>query len=167
MDVIGHTAGGIANDLDHLADRTQSDQYLAANGQLFRGLDFFPELEFRWCPRLVGANQLFLTAADDLALVEEIDRIDDLVLEKSTDVDDVADTAAANQKGAGFQPRVGAVVADVARQAHCLAVIPARVHHSLNTLSSDTNELKPPSGLAWFWKTANTFSVIEFDSTKS
>ena len=138
-----------------------------ADGQLLRGAHLFAELEFRWRPGFFGADQLFLAAADDLAFVEEIDRVDDLVLQEGADIDDIADTAAADEEGTRVEAGIGAVVADVAGQAHRLAVVPAGIHQVRKTLSSETKELKPPPGWAWFWKTAKTFSVIELDSTKS
>lgn len=75
-------------------------------------------------PRCFGGDQLFFAAADDAALVDEVHRVHDLVLQERTDFAHVPNAAAPHQQSACREAGEGAIVAHMARQAHGVAVVP-------------------------------------------
>src|SRR6185369_11114008 len=148
-------------------DRARWHQHFAADRQALGRTDLLAEFETRGDPRIVSADQLFFAATDDPVFVEEIDRVDDLVLQEGPDIHHVADAAAADQGHARIHARVSAVVADVADQADGFALFPTRPVHERKILSSETKELEPPPGLSTCGKTAKTFSFRALEATKS
>ena len=67
---------------------------------------------------------------DNPVNIKEMNRVDDLIHQKGTDIDHGSGTPATDQQRPEFSPRIGAIVADIAHDTHRIAQIPACTHLS-------------------------------------
>jgi len=73
---------------------------LPTHGQRAQRSHPLTNLEAAFDPWLVDADQLLFTTADQASLVEEVDRVDDLVLEEEADITHMPDTPASQKSPA-------------------------------------------------------------------
>ena len=128
--VILHAAAFIAKHLQYLAFHSRCNAHFAAHCQRDFAAHFFTALELAGYPGIVDADQFFLAKTDDLVLLDEVDGVDQLVLQKGADVGDETGGAATDQQRAGGHARISAVIAHIANDADFVAEFVFRQHLS-------------------------------------